>query len=135
MYYFVIESRDAKGNSSTFPPVYFFTKFLKDTTFPLNPRNVKATADISGITITWENPPDKNFSYVRIMRHEDRFRGNPFLGKLIYEGSEERFLDKNVVPGKKYYYTLFSRDTNGDYSSGVGVSATGRIISISVSGK
>ena len=124
MYYFVIESRDAKGNSSTFPPVYFFTKFLKDTTFPLNPRNVKATADISGITITWENPPDKNFSYVRIMRHEDRFRGNPFLGKLIYEGSEERFLDKNVVPGKKYYYTLFSRDTNGDYSSGVGVSAT-----------
>jgi len=124
MYYFVIDSRDTQGNTSAFPPVFFFTKFLKDTTFPLNPRNVRATADVPGITITWENPPDENFDYIRIMRHEDRIRGNPFLGTLIYEGRGEKFLDTKVVAGKKYFYTLFTRDINGDFSSGVGVSAT-----------
>ncbi len=122
MYFFTIESRDVDEISSTYPPVYFFTKFLKDTAFPSNPRNVKTYSDISGITITWENPPDENFSYIRIMRHEDRFRGNPFLGKLIYEGSKEKFLDKDVREGKEYFYTLFARDTNGDFSSGVAVS-------------
>ena len=124
LYYFTIESRDATGRINIYPPTYFFTKFLKDTTFPLNPLNVKASADIPGITISWKNPPDDNFSYVRIMRHEDRFRGNPFLGKLIYEGAEEKFLDKNVIAGKKYFYVLFSRDNKGNYSSGVAVSAT-----------
>ncbi|MEK7088885.1 MAG: hypothetical protein AAB913_02015 [Patescibacteria group bacterium] len=124
MYYFTIESRDASGKSNTYPPTYFFTKFLKDTTFPLNPRNVKASTDILSITITWKNPPDPNFSYVRIMRHEDRFRGDPFLGKLIYEGSAEKFLNKNVIAGKKYFYVLFSKDNKGNYSSGVAVSET-----------
>ncbi len=124
MYYFTIESRDVNGKTNIYPPTYFFTKFLKDTTFPLNPRNVKASADVPGITISWQNPPDDNFSYVRIMRHEDHFRGNPFLGKLIYEGTDEKFLDKNVIAGKKYFYTLFSRDNKGNYSSGVAVSET-----------
>ena len=124
MYFFTIESQSADGRINLNPPIYFFTKFLKDTTFPLNPRNVKAFSDISGINISWENPPDNNFSYIRIMRHEDRFRGDPFLGKLVYEGSAEKFLDKNVVPGKKYFYSLFSRDKQGNFSSGVGVSET-----------
>lgn len=121
MYYFTIESETGNGKIGIYPPTYFFTKFLKETIFPLAPREVKATP---GIAITWKNPPDPNFSYVRIMRYEDRFRGDPFLGKLIYEGSGETFLDKDVVPGKKYFYVLFSRDIDGKYSGGVGVSAT-----------
>ena len=124
MYYFTIESKDSSDNTNIYPPTYFFTKFLKDTTFPLAPRNVKTYADISGITITWENPPDPDFSYVRIMRHTDRFRGDPFLGKLIYEGSAEKFLDSNVTPGKKYFYVLFSRNKENKFSSGVGISET-----------
>jgi hypothetical protein len=124
LYFFTIESQDVNGRVSIYPPTYFFTKFLIDTTLPSNPRNVKTSADISGITITWQNPPDENFSYVRIMRHEDHFRGNPFLGKLVYEGAIEKFLDKDVVAGKKYYYALFSKDTLGRFSSGVAASET-----------
>jgi hypothetical protein len=122
MYYFTIESLGTNGKTNIYPPTYFFTKFLIDTTFPLAPRGVKASAGPAGISITWTNPPDPDFSYVRIMRHEDRFRGDPFLGKLIYEGSGENTLDVNVTPGKKYFYTLFARNKNGTYSSGVGVS-------------
>ncbi|PJC01761.1 MAG: hypothetical protein CO072_00085, partial [Candidatus Huberarchaeum crystalense] len=114
--FFTIESRSASGKTNFYPPTYFFTKFLKDTTFPLSPRNLRASSDISGITITWENPPDENFSYIRMMRHEDRFKGNPFSGKLIYEGREEKFLDKNVISGKKYFYVLFAKDVLGNFS-------------------
>ncbi|MFA6301311.1 MAG: hypothetical protein WC609_03090 [Candidatus Paceibacterota bacterium] len=122
MYYFTIESQDINGKNSIHPSTYFFTKFLKDTTLPSGPLNVKTSADVSGITITWQNPLDNNFSYIRIMRHEDRFRGDPFLGKLIYEGNGEKFLDKNVTEGKKYFYVLFSRDINGNFSTGTGIS-------------
>ena len=122
IYYFTIESQDVGKRINTTFPQYFFTKSYKDTAFPLNIRNVKTYADISGITISWQNPPDPNFFYIRIMRHEDRFRGDPFLGKLIYEGSDEIFLDKDVIAGKKYFYSLFARNNNGEFSSGVAVS-------------
>lgn len=122
MYFFIIESQDSKGRVVNTGPIYFFTKFLKDTSFPLSPLNVRASADITGITISWTNPPDDNFSYVRIMKHEDRFSGDPFVGKLIYEGNLEKFLDRNVIPGKKYFYVLFARDINQNFSGGVGVS-------------
>ncbi|MFA6000428.1 MAG: fibronectin type III domain-containing protein [Candidatus Paceibacterota bacterium] len=122
MYYFTIESQDVGKRTHLTAPFYFFTKSYKDTTFPLNPRNVRTRADITGITITWENPPDPDFSYIRIMRHEDRFRGSPFLGKLIYEGDGTSFLDADVIPGKKYFYSLFARNNKGEFSSGVAVS-------------
>lgn len=123
LYYFSIESRSAIGNVNVSGTLYFFTKFLVNTAYPLNPLNPRAETQRDGILITWQTPPDPNFSYVRIMRHEDRFRGNPFLGEMIYEGAKEKFLDANVIPGKKYFYSLFSRDTDGSFSSGVGVSA------------
>lgn len=123
IYYFTVESQDVGRRTATTLPQYFLTKSYKDTSFPLNPRNVRSYPDITGITITWENPPDPNFSYVRIMRHEDRFRSNPFLGTLIYEGDGKSFLDKNVVPGKKYFYSLFARNNAGEFSSGVATRA------------
>jgi hypothetical protein len=123
MYYFTIESLSNDGRTHITTPISFLTKSLKDTTYPLNPRNVRSYADIVGIFISWNNPPDPNFSYIRIMRHEDRFRGSPFLGKLIYEGVAEKFLDKNVIPGKRYFYSVFSRNNDGSFSSGVATTA------------
>jgi hypothetical protein len=122
MYFFTIESENNNGKNNIYGPSYFFTKFLKDTTYPSSPRKVKAITTIPGIMISWQNPSDNNFSYIRIMRHEDRYRGDPFLGKLIYEGNDEKFLDKDVMAGKKYFYVLFSRDSLGNFSTGTGVS-------------
>lgn len=122
IYYFTIESQDVGKRVATSLPQYFSTKSYRDTSFPLNPRNVDISADVPGITITWNNPPDPDFAYIRIMRHEDRFHGSPFSGTLVYEGNKESFLDSNVVPGKKYFYSLFARNNSGDFSSGVAVS-------------
>lgn len=121
MYYFTIDNYDIYGNIYSVPPTYFFTKFLQDTSFPLNPTNVRASASEPGTTIAWTNPVDENFSYVRIMRHDDHFRGDPQIGKLIFEGNAEKFLDTNVIAGEKYFYSLFARNKDGRYSTGVGV--------------
>lgn len=87
-----------------------------------NPNNSRAIAGTGGIYLYWSNPKSLNFSYVRIMRHEDRFHSDPFVGKLVYEGREEAFFDKGVVLDKEYFYVLFSRDNRGNLSSGSAVS-------------
>ncbi|MEK7585874.1 MAG: hypothetical protein AAB477_01410 [Patescibacteria group bacterium] len=86
-----------------------------------NPSNVRALVGQQGITLRWSNPIDQDFDYIRIMKSGDRFRSSPFTGTLVYEGGSEYFLDKNVVIGQTYYYTLFTRETSGEFSSGVGV--------------
>ena len=96
---------------------------IEDIIPPQNPLKVQAVVNVNGIALSWLNPPDKDFSYIRIMRNEDRFHSDPFSGKLIYEGAKQYFFDKNVVAGTKYFYTLFSRDTTGNFSSGSAVSA------------
>ena len=95
-----------------------------DITPPQNPLNVKAVGIPEGILLTWQNPPDLDFSYIRIMRNDKQFYGDPFIGKLIYEGKKGYFLDKNVIEGKEYFYTFFSRDTTGNFSGGSAASAT-----------
>ena len=96
---------------------------IEDIIPPQNPLKVQAVVNVNGIALSWLNPPDEDFSYIRIMRNGDRFHSDPFSGKLIYEGAKQYFFDKNVVAGTKYFYTLFSRDTTGNFSSGSAVSA------------
>ena len=96
---------------------------IEDIIPPQNPWNVKAIVIASGIILSWLNSPDEDFSYIRIMRNEDHFHSDPFSGKLIYEGNKQYFFDKNVLAGTKYFYTLFSRDTTGNFSSGSAASA------------
>lgn len=103
-------------------PLLKDTTPMKDTTAPQNPKYLRAVANPDGILLSWLNPPDEDFSYVRLMRNEGHFYGDPFLGTLIYEGTKQFFFDKNVVANTKYFYTLFSRDTTGNFSSGSAIS-------------
>jgi len=118
VYYFSIESENLSGVSKTLDNQTFKTLSLPDTTPPGNPTNIKAVSDKNGITLSWDNPKDLDFDYVRITRNDERYYASPYLGKLIYEGSEKYFTDINVVEGHKYFYALFSRDRAGNYSSG-----------------
>ena len=123
IYYFTIESRDSSGFISVNQSVPFVTKILEDTILPENPTNIKTYVNPKGIMLRWANPKYNLFSFIRIMRHEDFFHGNPFSGKLVYEGNKESFQDSNVISNKKYFYTLFSKNLDGRFSSGVAVSA------------
>jgi len=118
VYYFNIEAENLLGKTNSLENQVFRTLSLLDTTPPGNPTNVKASSLPSGITVTWENPKDLDFDYVRVMKNSDRYYGSPFVGHLVYEGDGKYFNDANVKAGSEYFYSLFSRDRAGNYSSG-----------------
>jgi hypothetical protein len=117
-YFFTIESENLLRKTTTLENQSFRTLSSLDTTPPLNPINLKATSLPSGITLSWNNPLDEDFDYIRVMRNLDRYYGSPFVGTLVYEGRGTYFLDSKVKERTKYFYSLFSRDRAGNYSSG-----------------
>lgn len=118
VYYFTIEATNLLEKTSSLENQVFRTLSLLDTTAPSNPTNVIAISNDSGITISWTNPSEEDFDYVRIMRNIDRYYGSPYVGSVVYEGDGKYFRDSNVKDGTKYFYSLFSRDRAGNYSSG-----------------
>ncbi|MES3031033.1 MAG: hypothetical protein V4697_01315 [Patescibacteria group bacterium] len=83
-----------------------------------NVSNVRATPYENSIALTWNNPTSAIFAGVRIVRSERFFPRDIFDGEVVYEGGSEGFEDRDVVSEKTYYYTIFSKDENGGYSSG-----------------
>ncbi|MDD5165366.1 MAG: hypothetical protein PHG25_02405, partial [Candidatus Pacebacteria bacterium] len=71
-----------------------------------------------GVNLSWTNPSDTRFDSVRIVRGENFFPRDQFDGKLVYEGGRESFFDTTAVAGKTYYYAIFAKDAEGNYSSG-----------------
>jgi len=124
VYYFSIQAGSLLGKTSTLPNQVFRTLSLPDTTPPGNLTKVRAESVSSGITVSWNNPKDIDFDYVRVMKNTYRFYGSPNLGHLVYEGKGMYFTDGNVKVGEKYFYSLFSRDKTGNYSSGSLISVT-----------
>ncbi len=122
VYYFVIEYQDRNARPITSYNSSFATLSFPEPHHIPNPLNVRSTVSKQGVMLRWNNPINPDFDYIRIMRSTDRFHSDPFVGSLIYEGSLGYFLDRNVVRGRTYYYTLFTRETSGEFSSGVGVS-------------
>lgn len=118
LYYFNIEATNLLGKTNSLDNQMFQTLSLPDIIPPQNPTNVNASSGVPGITITWTNPTDLDFDYIRVMRNSDRFYSSPFIGRLVYEGKGNYFTDANVKKNNKYYYSLFSRDRIGNYSSG-----------------
>lgn len=96
---------------------------LTDLTPPQAPLNVKTFSDFEngGISITWENPADKDFAYVKIYRSETP----EFLGKIIVNRiTDNEYLDTSVKTNKDYYYTLISVDIHGNETPHGDLSAT-----------
>ena len=118
LYYFSIQAENLLGETTSLENQIFRTLSLLDTTPPSNPTNVKASSGPSGITISWDNPTEEDFYYIRVMRNDIRYYGSPFIGRLVYEGDGRYFTDSNVIKNNKYFYSLFSRDRAGNYSSG-----------------
>ncbi len=118
VYYFSIESQNVLGMVYKLENQFFKTISLPDFTPPGNPTNLKAISKTNGIVVSWNNPPEEDFEYVRLMKNKDRYHSNPFEGNLIYEGSGIYSFDAEVKDNTKYYYSLFSRDKSGNYSSG-----------------
>ena len=121
-YYFTIESDNYMGVKQIISNQSFTTLTPVDKIAPNNVTNAKISTTVSGIVISWTNPSDKDFSYVRVVRTTDGYTTDPYGGKLVYEGSGQYMRDTNVEVGVKYFYTIFTRDTSGNFSSGYPIS-------------
>ena len=80
LYYFNIQSESLLGKNNSLESQVFRTLFLPDTTPSGNLTNIVAESTQSGITISWENPLDEDFDYVRVMKNTDRFYSSPSIG-------------------------------------------------------
>ena len=76
------------------------------------------------IIIKWNNPSNESFEEVEIYRSEDFPALIPNSGELIYQGKENSFEDNNTEENVIYYYSAFTKDKNGNYSSGKTVTGT-----------
>jgi hypothetical protein len=116
-YYYKIVHRSELGGIHEFVQ-QFTTLSAQDTTPPQNIWQIDATYKNDKIEIIWQNPPDIDFQKVIIVRSPQFYPRDPNEGKIIYEGSGKYVFDTNFEIGKTYYYSLFSVDKSGNYSSG-----------------
>lgn len=97
---------------------------VKDIVAPPNVSNFTATPGDRHITLTWDNPSDADFAGVIIQRSLSYYPASVSDGERIYQGSSSSFVDTGLSNGTQYFYTAFSYDAAGNYSSGAICSAT-----------
>ncbi|GAH74420.1 unnamed protein product, partial [marine sediment metagenome] len=123
-YHFKVACKDTNYNESETTDQKFTTLTPPDIIPPANISNFEAISGDKKIILKWQNPPDLDFKEVKIIRSTEFYPSNPWAGKLVYIGKETFFEDINLTNGITYYYTAFSYDRAGNYSSGAIVSAT-----------
>ncbi|GEM_PF-3193691 len=118
----------------------------------LSPNDVTGTSTTPGsnqVTVNWTNPGG-DFSNVIVVRSTSTPNtGTPAEGatynvgdtlpsgngRVIYNLSDSSTTDTGLVNGTTYYYKIWTKDTNGNYSTpGVEVSDTPSAATITVSG-
>lgn len=88
----------------------------EDNLAPATPTNISTTYDQEkkAILLTWEVAADLDFSHVNIYRSTKLGDLGSLLTKVI---SDNNYLDKDVIEGTSYYYTLTAVDQHGNEST------------------
>ena len=120
-YHFQVVCQNIDFKKVKSPDWQFDTLSLPDTHPPANVSNLEAVSGDGELFLTWQNPADKDFQEVRIFRSEEFFPQDFSEGQLVYAGAEQGFKDTGLINGQTYYYTVFSYDQGGNYSSGATV--------------
>ena len=108
-YYYYVSSVDLAGNES--PRGEIVKVFIKDSTPPSIPKNIKIEPHETGVKIFWERVSDKDLAGYNIYRSEEwdgeYKKINPVL---IPPEQTPVFIDQTVKPNKEYYYRVTSVD-------------------------
>lgn len=124
-YEYELRGYDHSGRMTVLSRDQFTTLSPPDTTAPANVTNLQAVVDGFDVLLSWDNPSDDDFGYVRILRNPFFYPTDPYDGYLVYQGDGTYVLDENAVRTEgTRYYTVFVYDQNGNVSSGAIVHAT-----------
>lgn len=107
------------GFETVYENIVFSTLELPSVVIPPNVTDFQAVANEEDISLSWVLPNDPSIVGVRVLRSEDFYPSSISDGELIFEGVGTDYLDSDVEKGTRYYYTIFTRDLSGNFSSGV----------------
>lgn len=124
VYEYQLVSYDRDGDREVLSQGRFKTLTLPDNAPPANVTNLRANVTGNTVTLSWDNPTENDFSYVRIVRSHLFYPVDAYDGYIAYQGSRDVFTDKSALIQKDVqYYTVFAYDTQGNISSGAVVAA------------
>ncbi len=106
---------------------FIFTGFPVPPTppSPEAPTDVAGTADGETITLTWTNPSDPDFDSVTIRMSTTSYPTSVTDGDLLVENiTAESYSSSNFTAGTTYYFSLFTKDTEGNFSTAATVSVS-----------
>jgi protein-S-isoprenylcysteine O-methyltransferase Ste14 len=116
--YFVKLTLADQNGGINFENISFVTLRVSNTLPPPDVTHFVAKGSEKAIALTWTNPSDPKMTGVKILRSEIFYPGEPTDGTVIFSGRADHFTDTTTVSGKTYYYTAFSTDQAGNFSSG-----------------
>lgn len=106
-----------------------------DNLSPNDATNATTTAGDGQVTVSWDNSTSTDFSNVVVVRATSTNTGTPTEGSspalndvlgngiVIYNSNGTSTVDTGLTNGTTYFYKIWSKDTNGNYST-PGVEAT-----------
>lgn len=119
VYFYELLLVDSYGREVILRAGQFRTAMGIDTTPPSNIQNLIGQAVSSDVYLSWRNPTDSDFAYVRVVRNFRFFPQNPTDGFVVYEGDATSVIDQGALGGQeRQYYTVFAFDGSDNRSSG-----------------
>ena len=95
-----------------------------DTTAPAEVTSLKAVHGDSLVSLSWVNPADTDFKEVMIRCSDTAYPGDPADGYEVYVGTGPTANESGLTNGTQYYYTIFTCDNSGNYSTGETIAIT-----------
>ena len=125
VYEYQLLGYDRQGKRHVLSSGTFKTLSAPDTIPPSNVFGLQASVTENDVVLTWQNPQDPDFAFVRIVRSHLFYPADPYDGFIAFQDEKTEFTDNDAL--KKYpvlYYTVFSYDTQGNISSGAVVAVS-----------
>ncbi len=121
-YYYSAFARNLIGTWS--PAVSISAKTI-DITPPGPVTGVTATPGDLKITLAWTNPADDDFAGIQIQRKTNAFPNTPSDGWTLYnDGPRTTITNAGIYNGVTYYYTIWAKDSSGNYSTPVKIKSS-----------
>ena len=117
-YFYKVEATDGYGKIRIVEGSFQTQNVIVESLLT-NVTDFRAIPKENSIALSWKNPSSPVFDSVRIVRSDKFFPRDILDGSTIFEGSLENYQDQDVVVGVTYYYSIFAKDSDGNYSSGV----------------